>query len=117
VKLDVDTLSTVPDAPPAAGPDRAFDPPLPAAPLPGPRCPDVVEGDVAVAEGDVAVAEATASVPPAIPPASSSPTAPLASRWLRRRAVVALLSIMLSFFAITCRRVDRSMTRTMPTDS
>jgi len=38
VKLDVDTLSTVPDAPPAAGPDRALDP----------------EGDVAVAEGDVA---------------------------------------------------------------
>jgi hypothetical protein len=29
VKLDVDTLPTVPDAPPAAGPDRALDPPLP----------------------------------------------------------------------------------------
>jgi hypothetical protein len=27
VKPDLDTLSTVPDAPPAAGPDRAFDPP------------------------------------------------------------------------------------------
>jgi hypothetical protein len=26
VKLDVDTLSTVPDAPPEAGPDRALDP-------------------------------------------------------------------------------------------
>jgi hypothetical protein len=25
VKLDVDTLSTVPDAPPEAGPDRALD--------------------------------------------------------------------------------------------
>jgi hypothetical protein len=29
VKLDVDTLSTVPDDPPAAGPDRALDPPPP----------------------------------------------------------------------------------------
>jgi hypothetical protein len=28
VKLDVDTLSTVPDVPPAAGPDRALDPPF-----------------------------------------------------------------------------------------
>src|SRR4030081_1405892 len=42
VKLDVDTLSTVPDAPPAAGPDRALDPPPP-----GPGCPAVAEGDVA----------------------------------------------------------------------
>jgi hypothetical protein len=34
VKLGVDTLPTVPAAPPAAGPDRALDPP----PLdPGPR--------------------------------------------------------------------------------
>jgi hypothetical protein len=31
VKLDVDTLVTVPTVPPAAGPDRAFDPPPPAA--------------------------------------------------------------------------------------
>jgi hypothetical protein len=29
VKLDVDTLPTVPDAPPEAGPDRALDPPPP----------------------------------------------------------------------------------------
>jgi hypothetical protein len=53
VKLDVDTLSTVPDAPPEAGPDRALDPPTPdprppAEPLPA----AVAEGDVAVA-GDV----------------------------------------------------------------
>jgi hypothetical protein len=47
VKLDVDTLLTVPDAPPAAGPDRALDP---------------AEGDVAVAEGDVAVAEGDVAV-------------------------------------------------------
>jgi hypothetical protein len=29
VKPDVDTLPTVPDAPPEAGPDRALDPPPP----------------------------------------------------------------------------------------
>jgi hypothetical protein len=29
VKPDVDMLATVPDAPPAAGPDRALDPPPP----------------------------------------------------------------------------------------
>jgi hypothetical protein len=32
VKLDLDTLSTVPDAPPEAGPDRALDPPAPGSP-------------------------------------------------------------------------------------
>ena len=53
MKLDVDTLSTVPDAPPAAGPDRALDPP-PVAPPPGPGCPDDADGDVPVAEGDAA---------------------------------------------------------------
>src|SRR5260370_31163094 len=57
-------LPTVPAAPPAAGPDRALDPPpldpKPPAPPPGPGCPDVAEGDavadrgVAVAGGDVA---------------------------------------------------------------
>jgi hypothetical protein len=51
VKPDVDTLATVPDAPPEAGPDRALDPPPPdprppAEPLPA-----------AVAEGDVTVVE------------------------------------------------------------
>jgi hypothetical protein len=54
VKLDVDTLSTVPDAPPAAGPDRALDPGGDVA---------VAEGDVAVAEGDVAVAEGDVAQP------------------------------------------------------
>jgi hypothetical protein len=29
VKLDVETVPTVPDDPPAAGPDRALDPPPP----------------------------------------------------------------------------------------
>jgi hypothetical protein len=33
VNFDADRLATVPDAPPAAGPDRALDPP---APDPGP---------------------------------------------------------------------------------
>jgi len=42
VKLDLDTLSIVPDAPPAAGPDRALDPPLP-----GTGRPDVAAGEVA----------------------------------------------------------------------
>jgi hypothetical protein len=49
VKLDVDTLSTVPDAPPAAGPDR------------GP--PPDGEGDAAGAEGDAAAAEDDAAQP------------------------------------------------------
>jgi hypothetical protein len=50
VKPDVVMVSTVPDAPPAAGPDRALDPPPPAAVEEGVA---VVEGDVAFAEGDV----------------------------------------------------------------
>jgi hypothetical protein len=45
VKVVVDTLLTVPDAPPAAGPDRAFDPP-PTALLPA----GAAEGDVAGAD-------------------------------------------------------------------
>jgi hypothetical protein len=43
VKLDLDTLSTVPDAPPVAGPDRALDagPPVPrGAPPIGDRLED-----------------------------------------------------------------------------
>jgi hypothetical protein len=52
VKLDVDRLLTVPADPPAAGPDRALDPP--AAPRPGPGRPGVAEGDVAVADVDEA---------------------------------------------------------------
>jgi hypothetical protein len=36
VKLAVDTLPTVPEAPPAAGPDRALDAPPPAPPAPNP---------------------------------------------------------------------------------
>jgi len=54
VKLDVDTLSTVPDAPPAAGPDRALDPEGDVT---------VAEADVTVAEGDVTVAEGEVAQP------------------------------------------------------
>jgi hypothetical protein len=39
-KLDLDTLPTVPTDPPAAGPDRALE-----FPLPGTRCPDIAEVD------------------------------------------------------------------------
>jgi len=50
VKLDLDTLLTVPDDPPAAGPDRAFeprpaDPGAPAEPLPATGCAADAEGD------------------------------------------------------------------------
>ena len=66
MKLDADTLLTVPDAPPEAGPDRALDPPPPdprppAEPLPA-----------AVGEGDVAVAED-------VPQAAESPITTLIS--------------------------------------
>ncbi|MDQ6720971.1 MAG: hypothetical protein M3003_09270 [Candidatus Dormibacteraeota bacterium] len=62
VKPDVDTVATVPNAPPDAGPDRALDPrppePLPAA---------AAEGDVAVAEDvpQAAVSPITAHIPTA----------------------------------------------------
>jgi hypothetical protein len=52
VKPDVDTLLTVPDAPPEADPDRAFDPPPPDPRPPAEALP------AAVADGDVAGAEA-----------------------------------------------------------
>jgi hypothetical protein len=52
VKLDVEVLSTVPEVPPVAGPERALDPPL-AAPLPNPGRPDGA-ADGALADGVVA---------------------------------------------------------------
>jgi hypothetical protein len=51
VKVDLDTLSTVPDAPPAAGPDRALDP----------RPPAVFGEDVAVVDEGAADAEDVAT--------------------------------------------------------
>jgi hypothetical protein len=53
VKPDAVTLLTVPDAPPAAGPDRALDPPPPA----------VVEEDVVVVEVAVAFVEGDVAQP------------------------------------------------------
>ena len=58
VKLDVDTLPTVPAAPPAAGPDRALDPPPPdppAAPL--------LEGAEALLEGAEPLLEVALTIP------------------------------------------------------
>jgi hypothetical protein len=51
VKLDLDTFPTVPDAPPEAGPDRAFDPPPPKSGRPATLllatdCAADEEGDV-----------------------------------------------------------------------
>jgi hypothetical protein len=60
VKPDAVTVSTVPDAPPAAGPDRALDA----------RPPAGVADDVAVVEGAVAFAEEDVAQP-----ASSATTA------------------------------------------
>jgi hypothetical protein len=57
VKPDVDTPLTVPVDPPAAGPDRALDPPPPGAPCP------VLAGVVVAAcdEGDVPVVDEDAA--------------------------------------------------------
>jgi hypothetical protein len=52
VKLEPEMLLTVPEAPPAAGPERAFDPP-PAAPG-RPVVPPPDEGCAAVLEEEVA---------------------------------------------------------------
>jgi hypothetical protein len=48
VKPEVDTLLTVPDDPPAAGPDRALEPPPPDR---GPAAGPVPEGAEALLEG------------------------------------------------------------------
>src|SRR5438552_3100866 len=56
--LAVDKASTVPDDPPAAGPDRALAPPPELRPPAGPPTAAVVEVLLtAVVDGDVAVAE------------------------------------------------------------
>jgi hypothetical protein len=70
VKLDLDTLSTVPDAPPAAGPDRALDPPPP-----GTSRPDVGAGEVAVAAVPEPLFAVEVTMPYA-PPAIAMATAP-----------------------------------------
>jgi hypothetical protein len=74
VKPDPETLSTVPEDPPEAGPERALDPPLPGA------CgPDVAEADAAVVV--VAVPEpvlAVALTMPEAPPPMAMAEAPMA---------------------------------------
>jgi hypothetical protein len=68
VKLDADTLLTVPTTPPAAGPDRALDPALAA------------DGAVAVCPVPAAAEPLPAVAPtiPATPPPITTTTAPMA---------------------------------------
>ena len=47
MKLDLETLPTVPEDPPAAGPDRALDPPPPAGRLLDEGCAADAAGEVA----------------------------------------------------------------------
>jgi hypothetical protein len=62
VKPDAERLSTVPDAPPEAGPDRAFESP-PATPL-GPGAPEVadVEGSAQPAASPITASVSAAAV-------------------------------------------------------
>jgi hypothetical protein len=53
-KLDVDTLSTVPTTPPAAGPERALDPLLPGMP-----CADIAAGKATSVMATMTVASIT----------------------------------------------------------
>jgi hypothetical protein len=56
VKPDVDRLPTVPTDPPAAGPDRALDPPPPDA---GPAAePPLAAGELLLAAGELLLAGA-----------------------------------------------------------
>jgi hypothetical protein len=66
VKLDVDTLLTVPTTPPAAGPDRAFDPDLPANPALGADTAFAACPVLAPAEPLLDVALTIPSAPPPI---------------------------------------------------
>ena len=71
MKLDLATFPTVPDDPPAAGPDRALEP----CP-PGPRCPgELLEATdwAAPAEGDVLRPMNNPVTDPTIAPATISP--------------------------------------------
>jgi hypothetical protein len=58
MKLDLETLSTVPDDPPAAGPERALDPPAM-----GRRFPDAGAGDGAIAATPEPVLAAALTMP------------------------------------------------------
>jgi hypothetical protein len=73
VKLDLDTLSTVPNAPPGAGADRALDAPLAAAALATTTWLAVAEGDVATLTERAITADisAAAAARPFLVPASN----------------------------------------------
>jgi hypothetical protein len=86
VKLDVDTLPTVPDDPPEAGPDRALDPPPPATPLPDPEFPEPAEVDD-VAEGDVGATGGDVAQPAASPITAAAVTHPVRLFDSNRRAL------------------------------
>src|SRR5437016_1613673 len=58
VKLDETALSTLPDAPPAAGPDRALDPPPPSA-----GRPDGAAAEVAVVAAPEPLLAVTLTMP------------------------------------------------------
>jgi hypothetical protein len=71
VKPDVDTLSTVPDAPPVAGADRALDPAFAVVAVPlGPTC-----AVVAVLAGAELLLEVAPRAPYATPPTAMAVTA------------------------------------------
>jgi hypothetical protein len=85
VKPDADTLPTVPDEPPEAGPDRALESP-PAAPGPGNPGPAAPAGNPEVAEGDVEVGdeEVEDAAQPAEIPMAATASAAAAIRRPRR---------------------------------
>jgi hypothetical protein len=72
VKPDVDKLPTVPDDPPAAGPDRALDPPPPE--------PLLAAGEALLAEGELlAAVEALLEEQPATAMAAAPATMDMVS--------------------------------------
>jgi hypothetical protein len=87
VKLDADTLLTVPTTPPAAGADRALDPALPANPV------------VAVCAVVVARAEPLPEVAltiPAVPPPITTTAAPMARGLLSLRVSISISLVLAS---------------------
>jgi hypothetical protein len=94
VKLDVDTVATVPEAPPAAGPDRALDPPppdplAPAAKGPVPAAPPVtVVLDEVVLDDDADEPPQAASATTAINTPARTPIRALLNRRLARGVIV-----------------------------
>ena len=63
MKPDVDTLLAVPDDPPAAGPDRALDPPPDPGPPAGPPLPAVPLPAVALLAAAELPLEVTLTIP------------------------------------------------------